>query len=502
MSTSDPPPDTTALPSLLPLSTLPAPHGRGPSSRAWQAHAHSSPAAPLLAVAAADKNVYVWSLRTFQLLSTIGGGHKRSVRCVEWKDYGNEGGNGGDGGEGLQLQQHKRRKVTLATGSFDANVGVWEHASSARRRAWGGGAAAAAAAGGLEDAAMGDGVDEVEDDGEDVNDNEEWNFTTLLTGPDSEIKGIAFSPRTYGANLLATSSRDKSVWVWEEVEDEEWETVAVLQEHQGDVKCVRWCEGVTVQGADGQEKVVGSRELLASGSYDDTVRLWRDVEEEGDWACVSVLEGHEGTVWGVSWEGWVDQQKMPEGWEIDWEPRLLTCSDDFSVRVWKRELSEQEQEKKRNARINGAGAAAVTQRLPSILKPTGYFETWVEEARLPQVHVRSVYTVDWSRQTGLVVTCAGDGAIVVYREVQEGQQHQQQDVPMAEAPETEHRRQQSKWEVVALVEAAHDEYEVNHVCWAARRDKDTRFEGEEIIVSTGDDGDIKIWALPEDLCRR
>ena len=140
-------------------------------------------------------------------------------------------------------------------------------------------------------------------------DEEEWNFTTLLTGPDSEIKSIAFSPPHYSANLLATSSRDKSVWVWEEVEDEEWETIAVCQEHTGDVKCVAWCEGGRfpkrrkVEADDEEEeRVVGSRELLASGSYDDTIRLWRDVEEEGDWMCVGVLEGHEGTVWDLCWE--------------------------------------------------------------------------------------------------------------------------------------------------------------------------------------------------------
>ena len=77
------------------------------------------------------------------------------------------------------------------------------------------------------------------DDGED----EEWHFSTLLTGPDSEIKSIEFSPPHYATNLLATCSRDKSVWIWEEVEPEEWETIAVLSEHTGDVKCVSWCAG-------------------------------------------------------------------------------------------------------------------------------------------------------------------------------------------------------------------------------------------------------------------
>ena len=49
------------------------------------------------------------------------------------------------------------------------------------------------------------------------------------------------------------------------------------------------------------------------------------------------------------------------------------------------------------------------------------------------------------------------------------------------------------------MEASHDEYEINHVCWAARRDNGRKFEDEEVVVSTGDDGDVKVWTLPEQL---
>jgi cytosolic iron-sulfur protein assembly protein CIAO1 len=483
--TDQPPTDAhSTLPRLQPLATLPAPHGRGVSSRAWQSRAHPSRSTPLLAVAAADKNVYIWNLRTFALASTVSGGHKRSIRCVDWKDYGRKRRKLGGEEAGAAAE-----KVTLATGSFDANVGIWEHngaAATVRQR----------------------------EDGDGDDDDEEWNFTTLLTGPDSEIKDVHFAPPHYGANLLATSSRDKSVWVWEEVEEEEWETIAVLQEHSGDVKCVRWCEGVSVPAeGEGEVRVVGARELLASGSYDDAVRLWRDVEEEGDWMCIALLEGHGGTVWDLAWEGWVSEAvKSRAGWEADWEARLMTCSDDMTIRLWKRVLSEQELEKKRAA--NGGGGEAVQQRMPSIIRPTGHYENWVEETRLPQVHVRSVYAIDWSRRTGLVVSCAGDGTIAVYREEpvasvevngSTAANEREGDVVMANSSE-DHAAEKvaaasSSWRVVALVEAAHDEFEVNHVTWAMRRDGGARFEGEEVIVSTADDGDVKIWTLPEELCR-
>ena len=428
---------------------------------------------------------------------------------MEWKDYGQPSKRRKGYGEGVK---GGREKVTLATGSFDANVGIWEHNSTYLGNK-----------GGDEDQVMDDGDDALEMDlTKGADEEEEWNFTTLLTGPDSEIKSIAFSPPHYSANLLATSSRDKSVWVWEEVEDEEWETIAVCQEHTGDVKCVAWCEGgrfpkrrkIEVEKEEEEERIVGSREILASGSYDDTIRLWRDVEEEGDWMCVGVIEGHEGTVWELCWEKYINASLCPDQDDdqiaADWEPRLLSCSDDLSVCVWRRELSESEKEKKRNQQANGIQARAAA-RLPSIIRPPSNFEKWTLESKLPEVHVRSVYAIDWSKETGLVVSCGGDGTIAVYREVSASSTQDQdgggEDVVMngtAESPDDpagDEGRTKSRWIVVATMEAAHDEYEINHVCWAGRRDRERRFDDEEVIVSTGDDGDVKIWTLPEELLK-
>ena len=64
--------------------------------------------------------------------------------------------------------------------------------------------------------AGGDGGGEKDEgDGED----EEWRFAVVLDGHDSEIKSLGFAPT---APLLATCSRDKSVWIWEELEDDSW----------------------------------------------------------------------------------------------------------------------------------------------------------------------------------------------------------------------------------------------------------------------------------------
>lgn len=484
------------IPSLTPLATLSPPS----TTRAWQSAPH--PTLPILATATSDKTVSIYSLTSFRLLNRITGGHKRSVRSVGWR---------------RPLVKGSTASV-LATGSFDSTVGIWRK----------------------DDALQQSNSDEIEINdmkptatGQDDDDDEEaWSFAVLLTGHDSEVKSVAFSPSN--PSLLATSSRDKSVWIWEEVsggaDEDEYETIAVLTEHQGDVKCVAWNY---------------EDEVLASGSYDDTIRLWREVEEEGDWMCVGCLEGHGGTVWCVQWEKppvgedqdqarWHTPQGLPSQphHHLDDEyqkyadargPRLISSSDDLTVRVWRRQHRTGEPTRKPLGR----------NKMPSIIKPASTTETWVQESVLPRVHERSVYSVAWSERTGLVVSCGGDGNLFVYRETSasstdttdtttttttNGQNdvegdpmavdnhHDQQPQPPAQAEAEEKETTQAtsphlltQWDVVAQFEGSHGSYEINHVCWALRRDNQKRFDGEEVIISTSDGGDVKIWILPPSL---
>lgn len=351
-------------------------------------------------------------------------------------------------------------------------------------------------------------------------DDEEWRFAIVLDGHDSEVKSVAWSA---GGNLLATCSRDKSVWVWEEVGEDDFETVAVMQDHEGDVKCVAWHP---------------EEELLASASYDDEVRLWR--EDVDDWGCCAVLRGHGGTVWGVVWEGGelgafargvgvgVGEREEREEWVKRRElagPRLASCSDDGSVRIWRRCPRER-----------------VLQSRLSIIKSGSAEEEWVQEAQLPRVHKRPVYAIAWGRK-GRVVSTGGDGAVVVYEErwrrgdggvgsmtteskateasgdgvdgagingeggedgveSMEGgmkESASSERVIGQDQKEMEEVREATEWVVVAQIEAAHGAFEVNHVAWATRRDKKAGRGGdgelEEVIVTTGDDGAVKVWCL-------
>ena len=125
-----------------------------------------------------------------------------------------------------------------------------------------------------------------------------------LEGHESEIKCLAWNAT---GSLLASCGRDKTIWLWECFlpgtvggsetasndpmfsgsnnnggggdDQGEFECLAVLQGHDGDVKSVvfgpshsQWGEG---------------EEVLISASYDDTIKVW--AEEGGDWYCAATL---------------------------------------------------------------------------------------------------------------------------------------------------------------------------------------------------------------------
>jgi cytosolic iron-sulfur protein assembly protein CIAO1 len=129
--------------------------------------------------------------RNFSLLNSTSTGHAKTVRAVAWSPSG----------------------TSLATGSFDSNVAIWEQTEDL--------------------------------DGE-------WECVGTLEGHDTECKSVAFSS---SGNFLASCSRDKSVWIWEglylvfscfsrilrsSVLPDDYNCESVQLEHEHDVKCVSW----------------------------------------------------------------------------------------------------------------------------------------------------------------------------------------------------------------------------------------------------------------------
>lgn len=450
--------------------------------RAWSSVPH--PTLPLLATAH-QKAVTVYSLSTLTAHSALTGGHTRSVRTAAWK---------------AGLAPHR---LCLVTGSFDSTAGLWrwegdgeenlEVEVTAKRRRGGG-----------------DGPQFSDDDDDDDNvgrgggggDDKDWEFTLVLEGHDSEIKSVAFSP---GGQYLATCSRDKSVWIWEDVgateADDEWETVAVLTEHEGDVKAVAWCPELPASDESGAgRRGRYSSHVLASASYDNTVRVWRE-DGDGEWVCVAVLEGHEGTVWGVQWE---PRPRRPGRF-----PRLMSWSADCTIRVWT--LQEEDDGEEAG---EGAGAASNPWAggIPNTMRRS-LKEEWSCSAVLPRAHSRDIYSVSWSAGSGLVASTGSDGIVAVYREDDdEGAaaaattKNGDGDVDMTNgggndssaATAPTQQQQEGAWRVLTTLPNAHGPYEVNHVTWCRRYDAACpadRRGVEEMLVTTGDDGVVRPWAV-------
>ncbi|KAF5380031.1 hypothetical protein D9615_006173 [Tricholomella constricta] len=290
-----PPPSYT----ISPLAVLP-----GHTERAW--HIAWNPTRPLLASCSADKTVRMYAYTPackFTHVSTIATGHTKAVRALAWALSGR----------------------TLATASFDSNIGVWEQEPNG------------------------------EADGEGT-EGGEWECASQLEGHETECKSVAYSST---GTLLASCSRDKTVWIWEVHPDADFECMGVLMDHSQDVKCVVWHP---------------TEEILASASYDDTIKLYID-DPSDDWFCFATLTGHTSTVWSLAFS--------PDG------RYLASGSDDRTVRVWKR-VSAQE------------------LRWECVLVLDG--------------HERSVYSVSWSvgvaeegnKSLGWLASTGGDGAIRVW----------------------------------------------------------------------------------------
>lgn len=177
-------------------------------------------------------------------------------------------------------------------------------------------------------------------------------FVTKLEGHESEVKSVSWSK--VGNTLLATCSRDKSVWIWSPTETDEFECVSVLNGHSQDVKMVQWHP---------------TKELLISSSYDDSIKIW--AEEMDDWDCVETLREHKSTVWAFC----LNSQGT----------NLCSVGDDKKMILWKLINSKNDEkpfEWKKVDEFNG--------------------------------HDRCIYTCDWSPKNNLIATGSEDNYIRIF----------------------------------------------------------------------------------------
>ena len=119
-----------------------------------------------------------------------------------------------------------------------------------------------------------------------------------VSGHTSTVISLAFKPNSY---LLASGSEDNTVRIWDVSDNNNLRHVRTLRGHTDDVKSVAWSP---------------NGRTLASASEDGTVRLWNP----NNGINFAVLRGHTSVVNCVAWS--------PDG-------RILASgSDDNTVRLW------------------------------------------------------------------------------------------------------------------------------------------------------------------------
>ncbi|EMG47995.1 hypothetical protein G210_1512 [Candida maltosa Xu316] len=293
----------------------------------------------------------------------------------------------------------------LASGSFDSTISIW----------------------GVDEPDSEYEIEEImENQGEILSSSKnEWNLMAIIEGHENEVKCVEWN---YAGQYLASCSRDKTVWIWETDPEtlEEFECVGVLNDHSQDVKNVTWHP---------------SLDLLASSSYDDTIRIYDHDVNEHEWSCVAILNGHEGTVWCSKFESF----KSPNA--IESRVRLVSCSDDMTVRIWSSGTPEEE----------------IKKEFPSSIKHSKEM-VWELDGILPSAHAYPIYSVAWSPISGRISSVGSDGKIVVYSEVEN-----------------------SQWKIDSVHELSHGVHEINCIIWAQLED------GKEILITAGDDGCINFW---------
>eukprot|EP00796_Vickermania_ingenoplastis_P003769 gene3769-2660_t len=410
---------------LEPIAVLTAHNGR-----VW--HLAWNPVYPnVLATCGADRSVHIWSCgcssgawrdeASWRCIASLSGEHERTVRHVSWNPSG----------------------MCLACASFDGTVSVWRP-SEEEPLLFGG----------------------------------DWSVEGILDGHESEVKCVSWLTDT----ILVTASRDRNLWVWERMEEGEYECAGILSGHQQDVKYGIWaplCDEDERDEEEEEEEEGGGEEEdtnapyppatevpphVISCSYDGTVRVWRDdsLQQQEDWHCVQTLRPHsEKTVWSAAFQLPVSRpvgsRRRRRGRVF---PLLCTTADDLSAVFYRYDRA--------------------AQQYRVVARAAGFAE-------------RSLFSADWAPNAiPLVAVGSGDNSITL--------------LGLHEDAEGLHPR------VVLRKENAHDA-DVNAVAFAPiemttqqqqqeeehpapHQDGDNPQENTELLLgSVGDDYTVRLWRV-------
>ena len=285
---------------------------------------------------------------TWKCIAILKGPQTRTIRSLSWSPDG----------------------MMLAAASFDATTVVWQLKNQHNQNQM-----------------QVDNNDEDDDeDDEDQSDNV-MSVLCILEGHEHEVKSVAWSP---DGKYLATSSRDKTAWVWDCDEESvlvaDIECMAVLVGHSQDVKCAKWIPGT---------------HHLCTASYDNTIRIWPCDEEEEDWPLedhMTLANDHTSTVWSMSFEPLITSASSSSSSSSSasastststttspttptaTSTRFVSCDGDAKLILWSKNVED---------------------------------DNWTKTCDVGTSHDQPIYTVSWSTK-GFIASAGGDDSICIY----------------------------------------------------------------------------------------
>jgi WD40 repeat protein len=404
-----------------------------------------------LGVSGADKSIRLYSLsRTGSLALTneLKGAHSKSIRSISFCP----------------------RRARLSAASFDGTVSIWTGITGP------------------------------------VNDTSssslKWSCTATLEGHENEVKSCAWGvfldhQAEEEQVFLATCGRDKTVWIWAmtetadvsgQGEDDDFECLAVIQEHEQDIKCLAWHP---------------SRPLFLTGSYDESVLAWGPLNPSlDDWIAVGkVAKDLNATVWTLSFSpdgkklaiglsnGKIILYELPVEWKSfdEWtrnfieifEPIAIEetesidkggcsdgegcCSDEKSGGCCSNEADDNSKNLESEEEESGEGEGGCCGGGKNKKMQVDSCCNSKKPRTTPSLCIppAEIYSLSWNSTSRFIALACSDHSLRI-ADIEKG------------------------GKVVEVVEGAH-EGEINCVAWSSVE--------ADVLASVGDDGRLKIWKI-------